>query len=78
MILKHCQGLKHDNRVKRETAFCPYCAVDALPGNKTGYPLADRFPSNIEGHWFGDRNQAGLTVEEFKAQNHWPRVMFAK
>lgn len=34
------------------TAKCPYCGVDSLIGESSGYPITEEFLKNMKGYWF--------------------------
>lgn len=34
------------------TAVCPYCSVDAVIGDKSGYPVTDAFLADMKKRWF--------------------------
>lgn len=34
------------------TAICPYCGVDAIIGESSGYPITKEFLSEMQKHWF--------------------------
>ena len=36
----------------RGTAICPYCWVDAIIGESSGYPITKEFLSKMNNHWF--------------------------
>lgn len=40
---------------KEETAICPYCGVDSVIGNSSGYPIDQEFLAAMERRWFGLR-----------------------
>ena len=41
-----------DNRVdKRGTAICPYCGVDSVIGESSGYPITKEFLKKMHDHW---------------------------
>jgi len=35
-----------------ETAFCPYCGIDAIIGKSSGYPITIQFLQIMKDHWF--------------------------
>jgi len=35
-----------------DTAICPYCSVDAVIGESSGYPITERFLSEMHRYWF--------------------------
>jgi len=35
-----------------ETALCPYCSIDAVIGDKSGYAITDTFLSSMREMWF--------------------------
>lgn len=34
------------------TAICPYCWVDAIIGESSGYPITKEFLRKMNNHWF--------------------------
>ena len=36
-----------------QTALCPYCSVDLVIGQASGYPISDDFLSRMHKRWFG-------------------------
>ncbi|MBE6683509.1 MAG: cytoplasmic protein [Ruminococcaceae bacterium] len=34
------------------TALCPYCNIDAVIGNSSGYPITKEFLKEMKRHWF--------------------------
>jgi len=37
-----------------QDCVCPYCEVDSLIGDKSGYPINQAFLRRMEKKWFGD------------------------
>lgn len=37
---------------ERGTAICPYCGVDAIIGESSGYPVTKEFLSKMYNRWF--------------------------
>ena len=35
------------------TAICPYCGIDSIIGESSGYPLTEEFLCEMNEHWFG-------------------------
>jgi len=35
-----------------ETAICPYCCIDAIIGEYSGFPITQEFLSKMHDHWF--------------------------
>ena len=35
-----------------KTAVCPYCGIDSIIGESSGYPITDGFLSSMSTHWF--------------------------
>ena len=35
-----------------QTAFCPKCRLEAVLGDKSGYPLTSRFLTKMKNYWF--------------------------
>lgn len=36
-----------------ETACCPYCFMDSVIGESSGYPITKDFLAKMNKHWFG-------------------------
>jgi hypothetical protein len=34
------------------TAFCPKCSIDAVIGDKSGFPITEKFLKQMNEHWF--------------------------
>ena len=34
------------------TALCPYCGIDAVIGERAGYPLTEEFLQKMRDYWF--------------------------
>lgn len=39
--------------VGHETAWCPYCDIDAVLGDATGFPITSEFFDEMKKEWFG-------------------------
>jgi len=37
---------------KSGTAICPYCGIDSIIGESSGYPIATEFLKRVRDHWF--------------------------
>ncbi len=37
----------------RGTAICPYCGVDSVIGESSGYPITKKFLAGMKEAWFG-------------------------
>lgn len=35
-----------------DTAICPYCGIDSVIGESSGYPIDEKFLSDMKKHWF--------------------------
>jgi len=35
-----------------DTAICPYCGIDAVIGEGSGYPLTEEFLKKMKKYWF--------------------------
>ena len=43
-----------DNNCDREgTAICPYCEIDAVIGESSGFPITEEFLEEMSKYWFG-------------------------
>ena len=38
---------------ERGTALCPYCGIDSIIGESSGYPITQDFLDAMHKHWFG-------------------------
>lgn len=46
---------------KRGTAICPYCGVDSVIGENSGYPITEDFLKAMNAYWFeGDEDGQNL------------------
>jgi len=36
------------------TAICPYCGIDSIIGESSGYPITKEFLETMKKHWFGN------------------------
>ncbi len=36
----------------KETALCPYCGIDSVIGESSGYPITEEFLSKMKDYWF--------------------------
>ena len=36
------------------TAICPYCGIDSVIGESSGYPITTEFLQRMSAHWFGE------------------------
>lgn len=34
------------------TALCPYCCIDSVIGESSGYPITEEFLKKMNKHWF--------------------------
>lgn len=37
---------------KLGTAICPYCGIDSVIGESSGYPITKNFLAKMKNHWF--------------------------
>ena len=35
-----------------KTALCPYCGIDSIIGENSGYPITDEFLEKMRKYWF--------------------------
>lgn len=45
--------LDEENGRPGPTALCPNCGVDAVIGDRSGYPVTKEFLAKMERYWFG-------------------------
>ncbi len=38
---------------KDGTAVCPYCGIDSVIGENSGFPITDEFLAEMNRYWFG-------------------------
>ena len=38
---------------KAGTAICPYCNIDSIIGESTGFPITEEFLEEMRQYWFG-------------------------
>lgn len=38
---------------EKGTAVCPYCGIDAIIGESSGFPISEAFLDEMYHHWFG-------------------------
>ena len=49
------EWLIHDNPCdRRGTAICPYCDIDSVIGESSGFPITKEFLEAMNKVWFGD------------------------
>lgn len=36
-----------------KTALCPYCGIDSVNGEKSGFPIKKEFLNKMNEYWFG-------------------------
>ena len=41
-----------DKDLENPTIFCPYCGIDALIGDASGYRITTEFLSDMHDYWF--------------------------
>ncbi|MBQ8858695.1 MAG: cytoplasmic protein [Clostridia bacterium] len=37
---------------EKETAICPYCGIDSIIGESSGYPITKEFLEEMQKYWF--------------------------
>ena len=37
----------------KDAAICPYCGMDSVIGESSGYPITKEFLQKMQEHWFG-------------------------
>jgi len=42
----------NDTADKRGTAVCPYCGIDSVIGESSGYPITVEFLTRMQEYWF--------------------------
>ena len=59
----YCLTIFHPSEIKewiiedtaidsRGTAICPYCSIDSVIGESSGYPITEEFLEKMQEHWF--------------------------
>lgn len=46
------------------TAICPYCGIDSVIGESSGFPITKTFLEGMQQHWFGNDTDANTHEEE--------------
>lgn len=46
------------------TAVCPYCNIDSVIGESSGYPITEDFLRKMNQHWFNSNAETELTTQE--------------
>ncbi len=44
-----------DDDTKLEFCMCPYCEIDAVLGDASGYPISEKFLREMNKYWFGGK-----------------------
>jgi hypothetical protein len=42
---------------KGDTALCPFCGIDSVIGDASGYPITEEFLTAMEARWFGFKSR---------------------
>lgn len=37
-----------------DTAMCPYCGIDSIISESSGFPITPEFMKEMQKHWFGE------------------------
>lgn len=48
---------------ERGTAVCPYCGIDSVIGESSGFPITTAFLQSMHRRWFGEEDVADLSAE---------------
>jgi hypothetical protein len=53
----HCLRIFNPSKItdwidSDETALCPYCGIDSVIGQSSGFPITDDFFKKMHEHWF--------------------------
>jgi len=78
----HCLSIFHPCEVKKwirdtsGTALCPYCGIDSVIGESSGYPVTKEFLTEMREYWFSPVPQLSLglprgTVKLLPHQRVW-------
>jgi len=46
------EWVDEDDSNKGTTALCPYCGIDSVIGDASGYPITREFLDGMYRHWF--------------------------
>ena len=46
--------IKECSNEKSGTALCPYCGIDSVIAEKSGYKITDEFMNEMHKFWFGE------------------------
>ena len=55
----YCRKIFNPNEItewipeKSGTALCPYCGIDSVIGESSGFPIAEQFLNKMKQYWFG-------------------------
>jgi hypothetical protein len=55
----YCRKIFNPNEItewipeKSGTALCPYCGIDSVIGESSGFPIAEQFLNKMNQYWFG-------------------------
>ena len=49
----HPSEIKEWVKDKTGTAICPYCGIDSIIGESSGYPITEEFLKSMSEYWFG-------------------------
>jgi len=49
-----------------QTALCPYCGIDSVIGDKSGFPITDEFLAEMKAFWFNGQKPQRIRKEFFK------------
>ena len=41
-----------DSKAEHQTALCPYCGIDSVIGESSGYPITKEFLEKMKNYWF--------------------------
>ncbi len=48
----HPEEIKYWVKDKTGTAMCPYCGIDSVIGESSGYPITETFLEKMKAYWF--------------------------
>ncbi len=49
---------------RRGTAICPYCSIDSVIGESSGFPITKEFLTEMNKKWFGNSKKRFFYVKE--------------
>lgn len=54
LIIFHPKEINFWIKDKHGTAVCPYCGIDSVIGESSGYPITESFLAKMRKYWFDE------------------------